>query len=114
MVFVLPCYICIYMLPCHKIANAFATNFKNACSPNNEPVLLQLINAHCKPFLLYGMETVNLSNRELNTLNYTYSNGICKIFKVSHCSVEDILHFTQYQGLLDVKKDTTCPKRPNC
>src|ERR1043165_1515332 len=41
------------------------------------------------------MEAVSLSNTELNSLNYTYSNAICKIFNVSHCSVEDILHFTQ-------------------
>lgn len=38
---------------------------------------------------------MSLNNSELNTLNYTYSNVICKIFKVSHCSVDDILHFTQ-------------------
>src|SRR6218665_1547217 len=47
------------------------------------------------------MEAVNLSSRELNTLNYTYSNAICKIFKLSHCSVEDILHFTQEPSIKD-------------
>ena len=57
--------------------------------------MFQIQWAHCKSFLLYGMETVDLSNRELNTLNYTYSNAIFKLFKVSHCSVENILHFTQ-------------------
>src|SRR6218665_1387958 len=65
------------------------------CFKLSEPVLLHLINAHCKPFLLYGMEAVNLGSRELSTLNYTYSNAICKIFKVSRCSVEALLHFTQ-------------------
>src|ERR1043165_8591046 len=76
---------------CYKSFNALYSK----CCKFTEPVLLHLVSAHCKPFLLYGMEAVSLSNTELNSLNYTYSNAICKIFKVSHCSVEDILHFTQ-------------------
>src|SRR6218665_524731 len=71
------------------------------CFKFSEPVLLHLINARCKPFLLYRMEALNLSNRELNTLNYTYSNAICKIFKVSYCSVEDILRYTQAPNIKD-------------
>ena len=31
------------------------------------------------PFLLYGMEAVNLSSRELNTLNYTYTAMQCNL-----------------------------------
>src|SRR6218665_2603676 len=74
------------------------------------------------PFLLYGMEAVNLSSRELNTLNYTYSNAICKIFKVSHCSVEYILRYTQEPSIKDcwmsrktrlVQRDATRPKTVN-
>jgi len=38
-----------------------------------EAVLLHLISAHCKPFLLHGMEAVNNGNSELNPLNYIYS-----------------------------------------
>src|SRR6218665_121163 len=71
------------------------------CFKFSEPVLLHLINAHCKPFLLYGTETVNGSNSELNTLNYTCSNAVCKIFKVNHCSVEDILHYAQERNIKD-------------
>src|SRR6218665_1286597 len=71
------------------------------CFKFSELVLLHLINAHCKPFLLCGMETFNLTNRELNTLNYVYSNAICKIFKVSDRSVEDILHFTHEPSIKD-------------
>jgi len=108
-----------YKVSLHEMRVKFYKSFNSLyskCVKFSEPVLLHLINAHCKPFFLYGMEAVNLSNRELNTLNYTYSNAICKSFKVSHCSIEDILHFTrtQHQGLLDVKKDTTRSKRPNC
>src|SRR6218665_537315 len=50
---------------CYKSFNSLYSK----CFKLSEPVLLHLINVHCKPFLLYGMEAVNLSNRELNTLN---------------------------------------------
>src|SRR6218665_3080973 len=93
-----------YKVSLHEMRVKFYKSFNSLyskCVKFSEPVLLHLINAHCKPFFLYGMEAVNLNNRELNTLNYTYSNGICKIFKASHCSVEDILHFTQEPSIKD-------------
>ena len=53
-----------------------------------------------------------LLSTELNTLNYAYSNAICKIFKVSHCSVEDILHFTS--RIAGCQERHNSSKRPYC
>ena len=56
----------------HKMRVEFYKSFNSLYSKYfkfSEPVLLRLINAYCKPFLLYGMEAVNISIRELNTLN---------------------------------------------
>ena len=61
------------------------------------------------------METVHFSCKELDFLNYTYSNAIYEILNASYRSVEGIQHFThvgtQHRGLLDVKNDTIPPKR---
>ena len=90
------------------------------CFKFREPVLLHFINAHWKSFLLYEMEAVNLSNRELNTLNYRpILNAICKICKVSHATAVSktfciIRRNLTSLWLLDVKKDATRPKGPNC
>ena len=88
----------------HEMRVKFYKSFNSLyskCCKFTEPVLLHLVSTHCKPFLLYGMEAVSLNNSELSTLNYTYSNAICKIFKVSHVSVDDILHFTQEPNIKD-------------
>src|SRR6218665_476668 len=59
------------------------------CFKFTEPVLLDLLNAH---YRLQASTRTSNGELVLNNLNYTYSNAICKIFKVSHCNnVEDNL-----------------------
>jgi len=55
----------------HEMRVKFYKSFNSLyskCIKFSEPVLLHLINAHCKLFLPNVMEAVNLSNRELNIL----------------------------------------------
>ena len=53
----------------HEMRVKFYKSFNSLyskCCKFTEPVLLHLVSAHCKPFLLYGMEAVNLNNSELH------------------------------------------------
>jgi len=87
-----------FKISLHEMRVKFYKSFNSLyskCYKFSEPVLLHLVSTHCKPFLLYGSEAVNLSKTELNSLDYTYSTAICKIFKISHSNVEAILHFTE-------------------
>ena len=67
----------------------------------SEPVLLYLVSAHCKSFILYGMEAISPTNSELNSLEYTYSSAICKIFKICHSSVASVLQFMHENTIKD-------------
>lgn len=64
------------------------------CSKFGEPVLLHLVNSHCLPFLLYGLEAMNLSSSELSSLDYTYGSAICRIFKTCYSNVKSICQYT--------------------
>src|SRR5271163_1653396 len=49
-------------------------------SPHN--LILSLIDSFCIPVLLYGLEALNVSKYDLNSLNFVYSSVFCKIFNV--------------------------------
>ena len=74
-----------------KLSRSF-NSLHSKCYKFSEPVLLHLVAAYCKPFLLYGMEAVSPTKSELNYLEYTYSSAhalssVCEIFKVFHSGV---------------------------
>src|SRR5688572_11149225 len=50
---------------------------------------------------LYGMEAISPTNSELNSLEYTYSSAICKIFKICHSSVASVLQFMHENTIKD-------------
>ena len=85
---------CIYIYIIYiyiKLYRSF-NSLHSKCYKFCETVLLQLVSVYCIPFLLYGMEAVSSTKSELNSLEYTYSSAVCKIFKVSHSSVAFVLH----------------------
>src|SRR6218665_163874 len=63
---------------------------------NNSNFMEWKLNFCIKWVVYYSLQIIltlwngNLSNSELNTVNFTYSNAICKIFHISHSRVEDI------------------------
>ena len=83
-----------------KLYRSF-NSLHSKCYKFSEPVLLHLVAAYCKPFLLYGMEAVSPTKSELNYLEYTYSSAVCKIFKVSHSSVASVLHIMHENNITD-------------
>jgi hypothetical protein len=78
------------------------------CHKLSEPVLQQLVNANCKPYLDYGTEAMFLSNSDLNSITYTFDMALCKIYKISRDCVKDIYAYTNQQ---DIKSSLIGKKR---
>jgi len=98
---ILMCYTKTKASRCSEDNDRSFNSLYSKCYKFSEPVLLHLVSAHCKPFLLCGMEAVSPSNSELNSLEYTYSSAICKIFKVCHSSVAAVLQFMHENNIKD-------------
>jgi len=64
-------------------------------------VWMQLFNTYCKPILLlYAVESVCLSNRNLSSLSQSWRAIFWKLFGVNDVGlIKDILHFTVYRLL---------------
>ena len=50
----------------------------------SEEVILELITRKCMPILLYGLESCQLSNGDLHSLDFTYNRMCMKLFKSSN------------------------------
>ena len=50
----------------------------------SEKVILELITTKCMPILLYGLESCQLSNGDLHSLDFTYNRMCMKLFKSSN------------------------------
>jgi len=45
----------------------------------DEPVLQYLVNANCKPCLLYGAEVIEWNKSDLSSIIYSFNTAMCKI-----------------------------------
>ena len=50
----------------------------------SEEVILELITRKCMSILLYGLESCQLSNNDLHSLDFTYNRMCMKLFKSSN------------------------------
>jgi hypothetical protein len=72
-----------------------AVNALNAqCKYVNEPVKLHLFESYCLPILLYGIDCINLSSRQIHELNVCWNNAYRKIFGYKcYESVKTVIYF---------------------
>ena len=59
-----------------------------------EPVLQHLVNACCKPYLLYGADVINWNNSDLSSTRHAFNSAMCKIYKVKFQLLDCIYDFT--------------------
>ena len=52
----------------------------------SETVILELVRSKCMPILLYGLESCQLSNADLRSLDFTF-NRLVKLFKTKSIDV---------------------------
>jgi len=70
----------------HQMRVKFFQSFNsiNAKSSHfTEPVIQHLVNANCKPHLLYGSEVIAWNNSELSNIAYAFNSAMCRIYNVS-------------------------------
>ena len=58
-------------------------NFYAKSSHFTEPVIQHLVNANCKPHLLYGSEVIGWNNSELSNIVYAFDSAMCRIYNVN-------------------------------
>ena len=49
----------------------------------SKPVIQHLVNANCKPHLLYGSEVIGWNNSELSNIVYAFDSAMCRIYNVN-------------------------------
>jgi len=66
----------------------------------SEEVIIELITRKCMPILLYSLESCQLSNGDLHSLDFTYNRMCMKLFKSSN--IELIKEYRGYSLILKV------------
>ena len=61
-----------------------------------------LVNADCKPHLLYGSEVTAWNNSELSNKAYAFNSAMCRIYNVSFKLLPTVYHYT---GQTDISDD---------
>ena len=64
----------------YRAVNGIFSRILNFAS---EEVILELITRKCMPILLYSLESCQLSNNDLHSLDFTYNRMCMKLFKSS-------------------------------
>jgi len=83
----------------------------------SETVILELVRSKCMPILLYGLESCQLSNADLRSLDFTFNRLFIKLFKTKSINVVKACQsFTGSEAPTCVLKRKTdkCILRFNC
>ena len=67
-----------------------------------EPVIQHLVNANCKPHLLYGSEVIGWNNSELSNIVYAFDSAMCRIYNVNLKLLPTVYHYT---GQTDIRNN---------
>ncbi len=72
----------------------FNSVFHKGAKFHNELILLHIVAAYCKPYLFYCTEGLDLSVRQLRSLDHAWCCAISHIFHVTGADVNLISHYT--------------------
>ena len=64
---------------------------------HNELVVMHLVSCYCKPFLLYGTESLGLTITQLRSLEHTWLCAISHIFHINCADVKLVANYTATQ-----------------
>ena len=70
--------------------SSFNSIYRRCSSANPETVIMTLISSYCKPYLLYGVEALNLCQSMIRSLASAWNYAVSKIFKVKYKEVDFI------------------------
>ena len=89
----------------HQMRVKFVQSFNSIYAKSShftEPVIRHLVNANCKPHLLYGSEVIAWNNSELSNIAYAFNSEMCRIYNVSLKLLPTVYHYT---GQTDICND---------
>ena len=76
----------------------------------SEPVLPHLVNAYCKPYLLYGADVICWNKSELSALPCCFNTALCKIYEANLKTLDGIFTARAYaRAVLGVVILFVCP-----
>jgi len=67
-----------------------------------EPVIQHLVNANCKPHLLYGSEVIAWNSSELSNIAYAFNSAMCRMYHKSLKLLPAVYHHT---GQSDISRN---------
>jgi len=94
-----------FKISMHQMRVNFFQSFNSIYARSShftEPVIQHLVNANCKPHLLYGSEVIAWNSRELTNTEYAFSSAMCRIYHVSLKLLPTVYHYT---GQSDISRD---------
>ena len=73
---------------CYVIPGYLANRVEEIHSVGTETVILELVRSKCMPILLYGLESCQLSNIDLLSLDFTFNRLFMTLFKTKSIDVK--------------------------
>jgi len=89
----------------HQMRVKFFQSFNSIYAKSShfaEPVIQHLVNANCKPHLLYGSEVIGWNNSELSNIVYAFDSVMCRIYNVNLKLLPTVYHYT---GQTDIRNN---------
>ena len=80
--------------------SSFNSIFHSSKKFQNEVVILHLISAYCKPYLLYATECLGLSVTQLRSIVHTWQCAISHIFHITGADVQHVCRLTSHLNCL--------------
>ena len=94
-----------FKISMHQMRVKFFQSFNSIyarSSHSTEPVIQHLVNANCKPHLLYGSEVTAWNSNELSNIAYAFNSAMCRIYNVSLKLLPTVYYYT---GQSDISHD---------
>jgi len=70
--------------------SSFNSTFHSAASYQNELVVLHLVSAYCKPYLLYGSECMDLNVTQIQSIEHKWQTVISHIFHIKGADIRNV------------------------
>ena len=94
-----------FKISMHQMRVKFFQSFNSIYARSShftEPVIQHLVNANCKPPLLYGSEVIAWNCSELSNIAYAFNSAMCRIYNVSLKLLPTVYYYT---GQSDISHD---------
>ena len=72
------------------------------CHNFSEPVLQNLVNTKCNPYLLYGSEVIEWNNSELSSVSYSLNCAMCRVglYKIDFHFLSTAYYYTRQSEIV--------------